>query len=99
MSTAMRILAFIAIAALGYASVFLVLVVGLQFDLVATLKDNQIPDFNTIYFGGGLMTCLVLTAIGIMNFFCKGMLSRILFGLPLVGTALYSIGTLAYFTL
>jgi hypothetical protein len=95
----MRILAFIAIAALGYASVFLVLIVGLQLDLVAALKDNQIPDFNMIYFGGGLMTCLVLTGLGIMNFFCEGILSRILFALPLVGTTLYSIGTLAYFTL
>mgnify|MGYP003387376387 CR=1 FL=1 len=95
----MRILTFIAMAALGYASVFLVLIAGMQFGIVATLQDSEIHTFNTAYFGGGLMACMVLTGIGIMNFFCAGVLSRILLLLPFIGTMLYSIGVLVYFAM
>ena len=92
----MRILGFLVMAALGYASVFLILALGLQTEILETLPaDAYLPMFRTLYFGGGLIACILATGIGIMAFFCEGIPGRLLFWLPFYGPAVYCLAILA----
>lgn len=100
MMIAMHIFKLIALAALGYASVFLVMYLALEFGIISALPaDEYLYSFRLAYFGGGMMAAIVGTAMGIVSLFTSGRLSRVLFWLPLLVPALYSIGVLTYFTL
>lgn len=99
MTILLQVFKLIALAALGYASVFLVLYLALEFGVIDALPaDEYLYSFRLTYFGGGMMAALTGIGLGIMSFFTKGRISTIFLLLPLLVPALYSIGVLTYFS-
>ena len=100
MTIALQILKLIALAALGYASVFLVMFLSLEFGIISALPaDQYLYSFRLAYFGGGMMAVLAGIGFGIVSLFTQGRLSLVLMLLPLLVPLLYSIGVLTYFSL
>lgn len=99
MMIALHIFKLIALAAMGYASVFLVMFVALQFGIIAALPaDEYLYNFRLAYFGGGMMAALAGTGLGVLSLFTRGRLSAWLLWLPLLVPALYSMAVLTYFS-
>lgn len=99
MTIALHIFKLIALAALGYASIFLVIYIALQFGIIHALPaDEYLYNFRLAYFGGGMMAAITGISLGAISLFTRGRLSTFLLFLPLLIPALYSIGVLTYFS-
>ena len=95
----MRIFGFVAMAVLGYLSIFVVLVGSLQLGVIDALPaDEYLMKFHMVYLVGGLAVAIAATLIGVGNFFARGRARKILFLFPLVVPLTYSIIMLAYFS-
>ena len=93
----MRILGLIGTAALGYASVFLIFVAGLY--LNDTLPEDQhIHAFRTLFFGGGLMSVIIGTGLGVLRFFTSGALRVLFIWIPVLLPVIYCIYMMVYFS-
>ena len=100
MNIAIHILKFLALAVLGYGSVFLIMTGALELGLIDSLPaDEHLNNFRLVYLGGGLFACLAGTLLGVISFFTRGRLSTIFLLLPFLFPALYSIVVLTYFSL
>lgn len=92
-------LKFVLSAALGYASVFLVMAIALQTGVIDALPaDQYLYDFKMAYFGGGLMSAILGTGLGVISFFTNGRMRTALLLLPLLMPLLYSLIVLGYFS-
>lgn len=95
----LHIFKLIALAALGYASVFLVMFLALELSVIDKLPaDEYLYSFRLAYFGGGMMAAIAGIGLGVISFFTKGRTSMVFLFLPLLVPALYSIGVLTYFS-
>ena len=98
MNTTTRILVFIGLAILGYASVFGIIMLRLQ--LTGTLLDDaHLASFKMLYLGGGPMACILGTGLGVISFFTQGRVSQFFLLLPALVPAIYCAITMVYFTI
>lgn len=97
MNTAMRVLIFIALAILGYASIFAVFFISLMM-LDKLPDDEHLQAFKLSYCGGGVMVSIAATALGLISFFTQGRAQRFFLFLPLLAPLLYSIAVMIFFT-
>lgn len=94
----MRILGLIGTAALGYASVFIIYVIGLYaFNL--SPADEHLYAFKTLFFGGGLMSVIIGTGLGVMRFFTAGLWRILFIWIPVLLPLIYCIYMMVYFSL
>ena len=97
MKTPARILVFIGLALLGYASIFGIIMLRLQ--LTGTLPDDaHLASFTTLYLGGGPIACIIGTGLGVISFFTLGRVSQFFLLLPVAVPAIYCAVTMLYFT-
>lgn len=95
----LRVFGFVAMAVLGYASIFMVLILGMHLGVTASLPDDHLGTFSFGFFGGSVWACILGTLLGLGTFFIGGRAARALFFLPLVLPLVYALCALAYFAL
>lgn len=100
MTIVLHIFKLIALAALGYASIFLVIYLALETGMISSLPaDEYLYSFRLTYFGGGMMAVITGISLGAISLFTQGRLATLLLFLPFLVPALFSISVLAYFSL
>lgn len=98
MDTVIRIFGFVALAVLGYASIFMVFILGLQIGVIASLPDEHIGAFNFGFFGGSAWACILGTLLGLGTFFISNeRAARILFFMPLAVPMIYALAALIHY--
>ena len=73
MDLVLRIFGFVLLALLGFFTAHIVLISGLQLNLIDQLPpDDQLRNFRLTYFGGAGWACIIGTLIGLACFFNRG---------------------------